>query len=492
MFKIILTIGIIQALAVSVQFLKSKIIAVYLGPAGVGVIGTIDQFVQFASFVFVLGMPAASVKFLSKAHSESQEEFKRIYAGFFKVLLFLSVAGAGLTIGIVFFKPGLFGEDFEKYRLFLILGLLTLPAAALSALFVNVFASAQRFKMSSGLTVIINAVGMAATIAGVFAAGVFGIYFFNVIAGILLTIAVMIYFRFKLELPLYDRHIDIRTELQRSPEISRAAIMLYFAAITASVSYLAARYAVFIYFGEVEAGLLHGVLALSFAIGMALYPAVNVYLTPYVNRNVEKNIKIRQAIGFQRKIIFIFSLGALPILMFPQFMLTLMFSEKFAAAGRFVYLFILSQLIVQIASVYQALLVGFDDVKSYSIVTSIGQIISASLCFILVPYFGIKGVAFGFLIGNSFIFLSSLIRLKTRHCFFVSGKLLLIFGFIFTALFLSGFICSQKPEWESGIVLAKISFVILYGGCLFLFLTREEKDYLLVLKNRILGKNIEL
>jgi O-antigen/teichoic acid export membrane protein len=118
MFKIILTIGSIQALAVCVQFIKSKMVAVYLGPAGVGVVGTIDQFVQLIAYISSLSLPAASIKFLSKSHSEGQEAFKRSYAGFFKLLFLLSVAGAVLTAGTTLLKPDLLGEQVEKYKLF--------------------------------------------------------------------------------------------------------------------------------------------------------------------------------------------------------------------------------------------------------------------------------------------------------------------------------------------------------------------------------------
>ncbi len=70
MLKAILSIGMIQAVAIVIQFVRSKVVAVTLGPAGVGVISTIDQTVQFVAFAAAFSIPLASVKFLSKAHSE--------------------------------------------------------------------------------------------------------------------------------------------------------------------------------------------------------------------------------------------------------------------------------------------------------------------------------------------------------------------------------------------------------------------------------------
>ncbi|MGI8469868.1 MAG: polysaccharide biosynthesis C-terminal domain-containing protein [Pyrinomonadaceae bacterium] len=485
MFKIILTIGTIQSLAVFILFIKSKIVAVYLGPAGVGVVGTIDQFVQLAAFVSVFGLPAASIKFLSKSHSEGDAEFKRSYAGFFKFLFLLSAAGAFLTIGAILLKPDILGEEFEKYKLFLILGLLTLPTFTLSALFVNVFAAAQKFRASSILVLITNAVLTIAAVAGVIYAGIFGLYIGSILAGVLVIVGVMIYLREKFGLPVYDRWTNIRREFKNNPVIFSTALLFYFAAITASLSYLAARYAVLENFGEVEAGLLHGVMVLSFAFGTALYPAINIYLNPIVNRNIEKAIKIQQVVQFQRKLALILSLAALPILMFPKLMLTILFSAEFAGVSQLVYLFVLSQFIVQLAGVYQSLLIGLDDVKSYTLITSIGQIISACLCLVLTPYFGIKGVAFAFLTGNSLNFAASLIRLIVKYNFAVPLDISFLIGYIFSILLLTGLTSNQFAEWDIAVVSAKIVFLLLFGASLFLFLNKEEKASLANLRRKV-------
>lgn len=485
MFKIILTIGTIQSLAVFILFIKSKIVAVYLGPAGVGVVGTIDQFVQLAAFVSVFGLPAASIKFLSKSHSDGDEEFKRSYAGFFKFLLLLSAAGAGLTIGAILLKPDILGEELEKYKSFLILGLLTLPTFTLSALFVNVFAAAQKFRASSLLVLITNAVLTIAAVAGVIYAGILGLYIGSILAGVLVIIGVMIHFREKFGLPFYDRRANIRQEFKNNPVIFSTALLFYFAAITASLSYLAARFAVLKNSGEVEAGLLHGAMVISFAFGTAFYPAINIYLNPIVNRNIETADKIRQVVQFQRKLTLILGLAALPILLFPKLMLTILFSAEFAGVGEIVYLFVLSQFIVQLAGVYQTLLIGLDDVKSYTLITSAGQIISACLCLILVPHFGIQGVAFAFLTGNSFNFAASLIRLIAKYNFSVPLNVSFLIGYILLILFLTGLAGSQFAEWDMTVISAKIVFSLLFGGSLFLFLNKDEKAHLDNLRRKV-------
>ena len=282
MLKIILTIGTIQFLAICIQFIKSKFLAVYLGPAGVGIIGTIDQFVQLVAYISCLSLPAASLKFLSKSHSQNEEVFKKSYGTFFKLILLLTVIGACIATVLVFMSEDILGEEVSRYKLILILGLLTLPTFTLNTLFINVFAAAEKYKTSSIFVIIINIAGLLASISGVIAAGIFGLYIGNIFSGIILTIGVMIYLRRNLDLPYYDTKAKISDELKRNPDIPTVAVMLYFGAIAASLAFLVARYSVLKNLGEVEAGLLHGVIALSFVLGMALNPTINLYLTPII------------------------------------------------------------------------------------------------------------------------------------------------------------------------------------------------------------------
>ncbi len=486
MFKIILTIGTIQALAIGIQFIRSKVVAVLLGPAGVGVISTIDQVVQFAAYLTALSIPMASVKFLSRAHSEGHEEFKRCYAGFLKLLLFLSAVGAISTIGIVFLRADILGAEIVKYRLYLLLALFMLPTFTLGGFFSNVFASAQKYRASSLLAVITNATTTVAIVIGVIVAGIFGLYLGGAVAGFVLTIGTMVYLWKKLDLPLFDRNTRVLAELKHNPNIISFAMMLYFGSVTYSFSFLVARYSVLKTFGEIEAGLLQGAIALALALGMVLNPANGLYLTPIMNRNIEKAKKIRHAIEFQRKIVVILSLAALPIVLFPQLILAIMFSSKFSAVSNLVFLFIFAQVITQLAGVYQALLIGTEDLKMYTVIVTLCQLSFALMSWLLVPHFGIKGVAFGQIISSSMIFSLTFIRLKLKHAFSIPLNLSLLLGYVLFVVFLAGLLSAQRAEWDMTITLSKIGFFILFTLSLYLFLNKEEKASLYGLRNRLL------
>src|SRR5712692_7193601 len=115
MYRVFITIGSLQALAIALTFLRWKFVAVMLGPEGVGVVSVIDQVVQSAAFFTALSLPFAALKFLSRAHSESEESFQRIYASFLKALLILSTGGILIAIAITLFADGLLGIEVSKH-----------------------------------------------------------------------------------------------------------------------------------------------------------------------------------------------------------------------------------------------------------------------------------------------------------------------------------------------------------------------------------------
>lgn len=486
MLKIILTIGGIQALAILVNMIRSKIAAVMLGPEGVGVVSTIDQVVQTAAFISAFSLPYAAIKFLSKAHSEGDEAFKRAYASFLKALFLLAGAGTLVTTSLVVFRAELLGSDVSPYKPFLLLGLLGIPAVVLGGFFSNVLAAAQNFKASSLLAVISNAALLIAITVGIFAAGIMGYYTGSALAGVLVIVGALFYLRKALGLPLYERTASITEELKRSPEIISFAIMIYLASFSYSVSLLVARYSVFTNLGEAQAGLLQGAIALSLPLGMVLTPVNGLYLTPIMNRNIEKDEKIRKAAEFQRMIIVILSAASMPLVLFPKLILAVLFSSKFTAASSLVFLFIIAQCISQLAGIYQALLIGFDDLKVYTAITCGGHLTLALLSWGMVARIGIAGVALGYIVSGLVIFLLTLARLKMRHGFSSHGNSLTAYTLL--SLMAAGFMATRYVELNALVVLLKICLYALFMGSLLLFFSKEERSSLYGLRYKILPR----
>lgn len=474
MFKIILTIGSIQVLAIAVNLIRTKLVAVLAGPEGVGIISLIDQVVQSVSYFSALSLPFASIKFLSKAHSEGDEAFKKTYTSFLKGLLVLATVGTAIAVSILLFRPEAFGQELLKYRLLLLVAFLSVPAMVLGGYFTNVLAAAQKFRQSSLLAVITNSATTIAIAIGITTAGILGLYAGTMIMGFLLIIAVLAYLRKALKLPFYERGASFIKELRNNPGIISFSSQIYLATLTYSLGFLAVRYAVLKNYGEADAGILQAAIALSLAIGLVLNPANGLFFTPIMNRSIDKTEKIDAAIEFEKKFAIIFLLISMPVVLFPDLLLTILFSSKFIVAGQFVFIFVISQFLAQLAGIHQALLIGFDDLKAYSTVTCAGHISLGLLAWLLAPSWGIFGVAIAFSIAYSFIFAATFIRLKLKHGFSMPNQFWLIFIYGFTAILLAGIFFGKFDFWNSAVLIFKVAIYLFFSSGFLFCLTREE------------------
>lgn len=479
MFKIILTISSIQVLAIGINFIRTKLVAVLTGPEGVGVISTVDQVVQTVSYFSALSLPFASVKFLSKAHSEGREEFRNTYANFLKGLLALAATGTAVAVLIVLFQPGLFGEELTKYRVLLLIALLGIPAMVLGGFLTNVFAAAQKFKQSSLIAVITNTAATAAIIIGVLTAGLFGLYVGSVAAGILVTIGILVYLRRREHLPLYHRGASFVRELRQNPGILSFSFFIYLGTFTYSIAFLLARYSILKNYGEADAGLLQAAIAISLAIGLVLNPANGLYLTPIMNRNIEKSEKMAAVTEFEKKLAIVLFLVSMPIVLFPELILTVLFSTKFTSAGQFLFVFVISQILLQLAGVHQALLIGFDDLKAYSIITCAAHLLLGVLAWIMAPEFGILGVALAFMAGYTLLFTATFFRLRFSHQFTMRGSFWVVCFYGLAIVLLAGFLSGKFGQWNTGIITAKIVTLALFSISFVFALSKVEVASLL-------------
>lgn len=490
MFKVFLTIGSFQVLAILLNFIRSKTIAVMLGPEGVGVISVIDQVVQSASYFCALSLPFAAVKFLSRAHSESEDSFKRTYSSFLKTLLILSALGTMVTAGLALFSNGLLGAEITKYKVILTVALLGIPTSVLGGYFVNVFAAAQRFRASSVLVIVTNAAMLIAISIGVFFGRVQGLYIGMVTAGVIVTGGTIVYLRRNLGLSLFNPTASISQELKRSPEIVSFSLIIYIATFTYSLSFLVARYSLLRNFGELEAGLLQGAIGIAMAMGLVLGPVNGLYLTPIMNRNIDKEHKFQTATEFQRKLIVILCVAAIPAALFPKLLLTILLSPKFGPASQFVYLFLVWQSIAQLAGVNQALLIGFDDLRAYALITCLGFGALAFFSWLLVPRLAIVGVAVAFIISGTVIFLLTSVRLKSKHGFSFPAKLVSLVSYVLAVILFTGMIAGRHQEWDLATAAFKVVLYAIFGLSLFFFLSKEEKGAVLGFRDRLLLRKV--
>jgi O-antigen/teichoic acid export membrane protein len=474
MLKIIATLGAIQLITVVVNVLRSKLLAVLLGPAGVGVISVIDQSVLLVAQLSALSLPFAAVKFLSRSHSEDLKTFQKTYVSLLRTLLTLTTTGALIALAIVFWWPALLGEELMPYRALLVPALLGVPAIILHSFLVNVLAATRRSTTSGVLLLSISVLLMLAAIIGVTIGSLTGFYWANLVANYSVVVVAIVYFREELGLPLSVAGHSIRQEIRANPAIVFFTLLLFSASYAQSISFFVARYAVFNNYGESTTGLLQAAIALAASINMLLNPANGLYLTPYLNRDIPVRDKLAIALEFQRKLMAVMAVIAMPMVLFAPWLLMLLYSPKFTEVSSVLFLFIIAQCLMQLSGVYQALIIGLDDLKTYGVVVAGGHLLLGIVAWALAPHYGLWGVAVAFVISSLALFCLTLGQLRLKHGFHLPIRLWVLMAYSLLALFVTGLSANQFDPFNYTAVLSKIGFYGLFVASLLLFLTHEE------------------
>lgn len=475
MLKIFASIGALQIVTILSSLVRTKYIAVSLGPEGTGIIGIIDQVVQLASFISAMSLPLASIKYLSKANSESAEQFKKTYASFLGLLLSISISASIFLFLLVSSPIDLPIGEINKYRSYLYIALLGIPAMMLGGFMSNVLASAEKPNSAATLSLIYSLSLTIAVLIGITIAGISGFYWATVISGYVITVSVLLYFRLKLQLPFFIRNQHPLTMLKERPEILRYMAFLFFATVTHSFALFAVRYSVLDHQGVAAAGLLHALLAIALSINMVLAPINGFFLSPKVNRNIDNLEKIRFTMDFQKIQILFMTVIVLPFVFYPNLTIQALFSEKFISVAPYLFIFVLAQFIGQMGGVYQALMIGFDNTKMFSIITCSSWLLFAGFSWLMTPVWGYWGIGISFLVSRLLLLVWSLGFLRANYPIKIPVKTMLLAVYCVALISIIGYYASRSNDFDWIVFVVKGLICLTSIAGLYLFLSHSEK-----------------
>ena len=127
MIRALLSIGLLQFLSMLLLLARTKIIALALGPEGVGVIATVDRVTAVIAQTLSLSLPFAALRFLPAAHRQSPDEAEALYRRMRNVAAALIVAASFVCVGITAVAPQVWGAALVPYRGALIFAFAALP-----------------------------------------------------------------------------------------------------------------------------------------------------------------------------------------------------------------------------------------------------------------------------------------------------------------------------------------------------------------------------
>jgi O-antigen/teichoic acid export membrane protein len=167
--------------------------------------------------------------------------------------------------------------------------------------------------------------------------------------------------------------------------------------------------------GLTQVGLLAAAFAISQTLTMLLTPAIALFLTPALNRDDSPRVKLQRTLQFRRSMLFAAAAVMLPLMLFPQTAIEVLFASEFTPVATYVYAFVLGEALGLLSGVNQALLVGLNDFAINVVYIVVGQVLLVGLVLVLVPALGIAGVAVALIANHALVLGLTTRRLSRRH-----------------------------------------------------------------------------
>ena len=478
MSRVLVSIGAIQLLIMFVALVRAKVLSVLLGPAGFGVVSTIDQATQTAMQLAHLSLPFTALKFMSRRHSDGHDPFERTYASFFRALLGVALVAVLVLEMLLWWRPAVFGAELVAYRRYFAIAFLGIPSLMLNVLLINTLAAAQRGAAGALTNLVIGVVAAMAAIVGVTLGGFGGLYVAGVASSVVATAGVVWYLRRSLRVSITAHGARLRDELRESPEIVSYSLYVYIAVGAYLVAVLVTRFFVFDALGPAGAGWLQALLSIALTVGAVMTPMSGLYLAPLLNRQMPVAAKLGVANDFAAKIAPLFLLGGVAVSLFPSLALTVLFSHKFAGAAGVLFLFVVWQCLHHLVNVYLQLLIGLDDVRFYAALNCVAYVGAALVFRPLIDAYGLGGAAIALSVASVVNAIGTAARLALRFHARIGSVVLVRGGASVAAIMGAGALFRGSAELSASGLSLRVAYLVAVSLLLWMTMSAAERAWL--------------
>ena len=306
--------------------ITSKVIAIFIGPSGLALLGNFRNFVGFFETVSTLGFQNGIVKYIAEK-KEKETELKHYVATIFIAVFVVSILLSGLLFFIsdywnefVFGSHYVFGSVFKCFAF-------ALPWYALSLVLISIINGLGKFKNVIYITIMGNLIGLFVSVLLVYTYQTFGALLSIIISPSVLFL-ISFYYVNK-EFPLFS---FIRLELfdfKIIKNLSSYFLMALVSGVVGSLVYLAIRKNIISGIGIQQAGYWEAITRISSYYLLFVSTVLSLYFLPKLTV-AQNNIETKKVFwSFYKTIFPLFVIGA-TMLYFARFLIVnILFTSAF-------------------------------------------------------------------------------------------------------------------------------------------------------------------
>jgi O-antigen/teichoic acid export membrane protein len=305
--------------------LASKMTAVFIGPSGLALTGSLRNFLTSLEAFGTLGMQNGIIKYTAEHEKQQQKLYEYLCTAFVAIGVAVVVCGLVLALPAHYWSERVFNGSAEFSWLFVLTGL-TLPLYAGGLLFMAVLNGFSLYKNVIWTTILSNAVGVLFSSALIYYKGLSGAFI-----ALIVTPALVCSFSFY-ALYRHSRFDFLRLRYFRFNALKGLlsfSLMSCVTAILGPLIYITLRNMVINHSGGDVAGYWEGINRISVFYMMFVSTLVSVYFLPRLAQattNAETKTVVR---GYYKFVVPLFAIGLLLVYVLRKFIISVILSDTF-------------------------------------------------------------------------------------------------------------------------------------------------------------------
>jgi len=438
-------LGSVRVFVIIVAVVKNKIIAVMLGPAGIGLLGIFTSTLTLINSICDLGITKSSVRNIAEANAgEDKRQVGKIYNIFIKLLYSLSIVGAVFTAT---FSRQLsiwsFGTDLYKWSFVALAFAVFFNSISFGQL--AVLQGLRKFRFLAKASSIGAVVGLIVSIPLFYFFKEKGIVPSLILSGVTAFLLSTFYVN---KLRIQHDAVSKQEMITHGMDMAKLGISMMLVSFMVAMS----GYVLKAYLSN-NAGIdTVGIFQAGFTIVSSyfgvVFTAMSTDFFPRISAVNKDNTQIEAEINRQSVILLLLLSPLVVCLLYlmPLF-ITGLYSSKFILAGEYVNTAILGIVFFAIGQLFSMILLAKNNAKVFILFTFLMQ-----LCFLLNSLFffkigGIKGMGIAYSINMTVYALSILFIIYKLYSIKLSKQSYIIMGIVLAFTSFSVLLKDINPLW---------------------------------------------
>lgn len=433
-FKATSLFGGLQAYQILIGVIKTKLVSILLGPAGVGIDGLYKSAIDLIQQVAGMGLSSSAVRNVSEAYGTGkQEKVNRVVTAFRQLVWITGLLG---MVAVILLSPVLskisFGDDTHIYG-FIIISI-TLLFTQLSSGQKVILQGTRKLKYLAKSTALGVTIGLFISIP---------LYYFFDIDGIVPVIVIVSLISLLIS-TYYSRKVPIEKVTMSSKDVIREGrtmltlgVAMCLTHVFASLISYALRGFIRAQGGVEDVGIFTAGYQLMNQYTGLVFTAMITDFYPRLSAVNEDNSKCRELINKQAELgLLILAPMMCFCIVFISFVIILLFSEKFLPVNDYIIWCAVGIFFKMASFAIGYILLAKAESKLFLITETISSIVTFGLSILGFLFYGLAGLGFATAIGFLFYMVMIYIIARKRYDFEYSSSFIKLFAIQFVLILL--------------------------------------------------------